>query len=178
MDGIIIILGSPNDERGNLSSIAKERLTQGIKEYTGNPGYAILLTGGFGSHFNTTDKPHAFYAKEFLLKAGIPAEEILEFAESRDTVEDALLAKPIVQKYNVSSVIVVTSDFHMERAQRIFKTVFNGVPNGFPPMEFRISFSASKTHISPEGFETLLLHEKKMMEELDKDKDWIKTRAG
>ena len=159
MDGIIIILGSPNDERGNLSSLAVERLTQGVKEYTSHPGYAILLTGGFGAHFNTTDKPHAFYALQHLLKAGIPREEILEFAESANTIEDAFISKPIVEKYKAKSVIIVTSEFHMERAKRIFEGVLKG---------FQLLFSESKTRAAREKMETLMLHEKKMMEELER----------
>ena len=54
MEGIIILLGSPNDEEGQLSSIGIERANCSIEEYRKHPDYKILPTGGFGEHFNKT----------------------------------------------------------------------------------------------------------------------------
>ena len=67
MEGIIILLGSPNDEEGQLSSIGIERANCSIEEYRNHPDYKILPTGGFGEHFNKTDMPHASYAKHYLI---------------------------------------------------------------------------------------------------------------
>ena len=66
-NGCILILGAPNDKKGNLSLIAITRLTKGATELSLNPGFKILLTGGFGKHFNDTDQPHWKYAKDFLI---------------------------------------------------------------------------------------------------------------
>lgn len=161
MQGIIIILGSPNDDHGNLSSIAIERLTQGIKEYTARPGFAILLTGGFGVHFNTSDMPHAFYAMQHLLKYGIPKEEILEFVESSNTLEDAALSRPILEKYNVKNVIIVTSDFHAKRAKMVFE---RELPR------YHLSVSSSFTHLSKEQLTSLEAHEEAMLEAFESNR--------
>ena len=158
MQGIIIILGSPNDAKGNLSSIAIERLTQGIKEYSARPGFAILLTGGFGVHFNTSDMPHAYYAMHHLMKCGVSKEEILEFVESASTMEDAILSRPILEKYNVKNIVVVTSDFHAKRAKMVFERELPG---------FHIVMSPSVTHLSREQMALLEEHEDTMTEELD-----------
>lgn len=71
MQGIIIVLGSFNDEKGNINYVAKSRLNLGIKKLKEKNNYKLLLTGGFGKHFNTTDKPHAYYARQHCLKNGI-----------------------------------------------------------------------------------------------------------
>ena len=78
MQGILLVLGAPNDEQGNLSSIARERCDQAIRVYKEHPGYKILLTGGYGPHFNTTSLPHASYTKQYLMAHHVPEEDILE----------------------------------------------------------------------------------------------------
>jgi vancomycin permeability regulator SanA len=125
--GIIAVLGSPNSEDGELYSVARNRCARALALYRDNPGYRLLLTGGYGSHFNTSEKPHAFYLKEYLMSLGVREQDILEFAESSNTLEDASLSKPIVAKYNPPHVIVVTSDYHYERAKYVFEKEFSGL---------------------------------------------------
>ncbi len=160
MEGIVIILGSPNDDKGNLSDIAIGRNTKGIEEYRNHEGYKILVTGGFGNHFNTTDKPHAYYAKQFLLKKGVPKNDILEFAESHDTVEDALLSKLIVDKYGTKDLVIVTSDFHVGRVRYIFERIFP---------DHNLEFSVVKTSYNRERYKVLNAHEKRELEKLVRD---------
>jgi uncharacterized SAM-binding protein YcdF (DUF218 family) len=118
---VIILLGSPNSDQGELYSIAKERCTEVLKQYDRHPTYKILLTGGYGAHFNTTRQPHAWYLKRYLLHNGIPENQFTEFAESTNTLEDATLSKAIVLKYYFSNILVVTSDYHLTRAKYIFE---------------------------------------------------------
>ena len=123
--GIITVLGSPNDKSGKLYSIAIERCNEAVKLYKSNPGWKIVLTGGYGGHFNTTERPHAFYLKQYLVEHGIPENDILEFVESSNTLEDASLLKPIIIRYAIAFVVVITSDFHVERARYIFEREFS-----------------------------------------------------
>lgn len=157
MKGVIILLGAPNDERGRLSSIARERCEQVILEYKKHPDYKILPTGGFGPHFNVTNKPHGFYSSRYLISKGIPKEDILEGVESSSTLEDADFSWPIIQKSGVERVIVVTSDFHVPRAQIIFKRKF---------VEIALSFAGSKTHLSKKELGELKLKEKGAIKKL------------
>lgn len=122
----ILILGSPNDEAGNLSEMGKGRVRLGFETYRTLAGNdcRLLLTGGYGEHFNTTPQPHAYYTRKLLLEMGVPAEHIVEFAESRNTVDDALQSRPIVEKYGVERLVVVSSDFHMTRVRFVFERVF------------------------------------------------------
>ncbi|MEM7029550.1 MAG: YdcF family protein [Chloroflexota bacterium] len=122
--GLIIVLGSPNAEDGSLYSVAQERCDLAIIEYTKRPGWKMLLTGGYGQHFNTTNQPHAAYLKQYLCQRGIPSEAIVAFAESANTLEDASCAKPIILNEGVSEVLVITSDFHKDRAAYIFRRAF------------------------------------------------------
>jgi uncharacterized SAM-binding protein YcdF (DUF218 family) len=157
MNGIIIILGSPNDEHGNLSDIAISRLKQGLKVYRQRKGCKILCTGGFGEHFNTTDRPHAEYAINYLLQSGLRETDILEIAESRNTAEDAIFAKPIVEKHGAKSLIIVSSDFHMKRVKHIFKKVFKG---------FHLTFYGAKSNFTEPRYKALKNHEEREMKKI------------
>ncbi|MGD9345464.1 MAG: YdcF family protein [Candidatus Aminicenantes bacterium] len=157
MKGVIILLGAPNDEKGSLSSIARERCERAVLEYNKRSGYKILPTGGFGSHFNVTDKPHGFYSSRYLISKGIPKEDILECVESSNTFEDAEFSWPIIQQYEVGRVVVVTSDFHVPRARIIFEKRFS---------KTSIFFAESKTHLSGKELDELKLKEKRALSRL------------
>ena len=94
------------------------------------------------------------------LKKNILEEEILEFAESRFTVEDATLAKPIVDKYQIRDLIVISSDFHMERVKFIFERVFK---------EYNLTFSEANTNFSKGERDKLVEHEKKEIARMKKE---------
>lgn len=134
----IVVLGAPNDSEGNLSTIAIERCQQALVEYARNPGAKILPTGGWGEHFNTTDKPHGHYLRQYLAAHGVSEADILECAESANTIQDAQFARPIIERHGITDLIVVTSDFHVPRAQFLFQRAF---PN------LRLTFSGAKTNL-------------------------------
>ncbi|MBD3305598.1 hypothetical protein GF339_04370 [candidate division KSB3 bacterium] len=151
LPGIIIVLGAPNHDQGRLSSLARERCDQAIALAQTHPGYKILLTGGYGEHFNRTSNPHAWYTRNYLLARQIPAHVLLGWVESSNTIEDAELSWPVVEQSGVTQVIVVTSDFHVKRAEYLFRQTF--------PAHIHLSFSGSQTHLPPEELARLSQHE-------------------
>lgn len=134
MESVVIILGAANDADGALTSSALARLDRGIREYVRRPGSLIMPTGGYGDHFNTTAKPHAAYAREYLLARGIPPDRILPCVESSNTVEDAFLsAKALAGSAagetageTAGAIVIVTSDYHVPRAEFLFGIAFAG----------------------------------------------------
>ncbi len=138
LGGLIVVLGSPNSEEGELYSVARERCRLALDEYAGRAGWKLLLTGGYGAHFNTTGQPHAAYLKDYLTARGIPEGDVVEFAESRNTLQDASLSKPIALKYGVAHILVVTSDYHAARARYVFA-------KEFADTDVEIAFSIAQT---------------------------------
>jgi uncharacterized SAM-binding protein YcdF (DUF218 family) len=136
--GLIVVLGSPNTDQGELYSIAIERCDTALSEYARHPDYKLLLTGGYGAHFNTTHQPHAAYLKRYLMAHGIREDRFIEYAESSNTLEDASLSKPIALKYGARRLVVVTSDYHLDRARYIFE-------REFADTEINFLFSACRT---------------------------------
>ncbi|CAN5591470.1 hypothetical protein BH09VER1_BH09VER1_41080 [soil metagenome] len=155
----IILLGAPNDENGNLSSIAVERCEQVLRELTKNPGAKILPTGGWGEHFNTTNKPHGYYIGEYLKKRNVAATDILEVAESTNTIEDARLSQPIVERHGIDELLIVTSDFHVPRARFLFERQFPGM---------KMRFCGSPTDLPALELARRVAHEEQALTRLQK----------
>lgn len=155
---ILIVLGSPNSPGGVLSNIAKSRLDLCLKTYTEDA--FILCTGGWGEHFNISKKPHAFYAKEYLLKRGVLAHSFLEPALSANTVEDAVKVKEIISKYEDPQLVVITSDFHLARAKLIFYEIL---------IEYQISFLGANVELPEEELKVLTEHEEKAIKSITKN---------
>ncbi len=121
---VLVVLGSPNSPEGELSEIAKSRLNCVAELFAENK--RILCTGGWGAHFNVAPQAHASYAKEYLMKKGIPENNFLEAALSSNTVEDAVKSKVILSRLEHPSITVVTSDYHLRRVRLIFNEILNG----------------------------------------------------
>jgi len=157
IESLIIVLGSPNSDAGELSSIAISRLDRAAEIQQKNANSKILLTGGFGEHFNRTKTPHAEYARQYLLKK-IEKDCILKStALSANTIEDAIKSKPIVDLYNPIKLTVVSSEFHIARVCFIFDCVFY-------PKE--ITYLASTNRLPPAELQKVTQHEESQLEKL------------
>jgi len=154
---LIIVLGSPNSDAGELSSIATSRLDRAAEIQQNNANAKILLTGGFGEHFNRTKTPHAEYARQHLLKK-IEKDFILKStALSANTIEDAVKSKPIVDLYNPLKLMVVSSEFHLARVRFIFDCVFY-------PRE--IIYLTAKNNLAPAELQKIIQHEENQLQKL------------
>ncbi|MGD1892587.1 MAG: YdcF family protein [Cyclobacteriaceae bacterium] len=147
---VLVVLGSPNSPSGEISDISKSRLNYCPKNF--NTGQGILLTGGWGPHFNTSEKPHAFYGREYLLKNGLSETDFLEFALSENTVDDAVKIKSILSDPKDIQLIIITSDYHLERVILIFQEILN---------EYTMMFVGVESSLEEEKLVELMNHEKK-----------------
>lgn len=161
LPGLVVILGSPNDEHGTLGQMGQGRVQLGFQQYRElkSSGWKILLTGGYGTHFNTTSKPNAYYAQQLLLQLGVPETDVVDFALSKNTADDALQSRKIVEQFDCPSLLVITSDFHLARAEYIFRSVFSDKTLSFLGADYL-------PNIPPEERKALLAHEHKRLKEL------------
>jgi uncharacterized SAM-binding protein YcdF (DUF218 family) len=155
---ILIVLGAPNSPEGILSPVAISRLDTCLSIYQQEGSY-ILLTGGYGPHFNTTDKPHAWYGRQYLKGKGVPSHKILDSVESRNTVEDATLSKPLITILQPALVTIITSEFHLHRAGLIFCDVYQHIA----PLRF---IAAPSYALPLEELQALIKQEAKALEQL------------
>lgn len=123
-EGLVVILGSLNAPDGELSQIAKDRCDRALQELDRRSGWKLLLTGGYGEHFNISPRPHTDYLKAYLVSRGAPEAIFVGFALSTTTIEDATLSRPIAIEAETRTLLIVTSDFHAERARYVFEREF------------------------------------------------------
>ncbi|MFK8105455.1 MAG: YdcF family protein [Saprospiraceae bacterium] len=109
-----------NNDRHNFNERAN-RLTNALELYHTGKIKKILLSGGSG---NLTGESYseAILAKEYLLRIGIPLEDIIVESRSRNTRENALFTQQLLaDKYPSASCLLITSAWHMPRAAACFE---------------------------------------------------------
>lgn len=146
---VIVVLGSPNSPDGMLSVIAKSRLDHCAAIYA--EGTSVLCTGGWGDHFNTATEAHAVYAKRYLMERGVAESAFLDFALSSNSIDDAVKVKAVISEMESVKLIVITSDFHLERIRLVFQKILS---------EADLSFAGVTCEIERETLAGLIQHEK------------------
>lgn len=123
-DRAIVLLGASNDAAGQLGPHARDRCDTILRLAGQNPAWKVLLTGGFGPHFNVTSRPHTDYVRDYLVERGLDTNRLLAPALSLNTLEDATMSLRILKMSRVEMAVIVTSDFHVPRSQFIFEQLF------------------------------------------------------
>ena len=70
-----------------------------------------------------TTGAEADIAKVILMGLGVPGDQVIVENQSLNTTENAVFTKKLIQQYNFSQPILVTSAFHMKRSVLQFEKV-------------------------------------------------------
>lgn len=120
-DAIIVLTGGIN-ENGTLSKIGMERADKAI-ELSGN--VPIVVSGYWTFLVNYTPAISEAQAMKIYAEAAGAQGEVFAEENSLDTLGGAYFTKiNFAEKNNWSKIIVVTSDFHMQRTRYLFKKVY------------------------------------------------------
>jgi uncharacterized SAM-binding protein YcdF (DUF218 family) len=130
--GAIVVLGGdiglPLTPRIN-SEIGGNRALHAFRLFTANRSKLIIISGGNVFPQNGIE-PEAYYTSELLKEWGIPSEAILIEGRSRNTYENAIETKKLLQARQIDKILLVTSAFHMPRALATFRTAeINAIPS-------------------------------------------------
>jgi len=137
-----IVLGGfsgPDKNNNGYFNGSADRFIQGIRMLTTGRAKRILITGGNGSLF-----PGQFsegnWVKTQLDELKIPDSSVLIENRSRNTIENAVFSKAILQKAGLQPpYLLITSDFHMRRAYMIFEK------EGYKVIPYPCNFMAGNT---------------------------------
>ncbi len=133
---------SPHD-RVYLSRGA-DRLTNALWLYRAGRVRRIIISGGSGAVL-TTQGTEAGNLRTLLRLAGVPDSAILLDERSRNTRENALFTKELLQKYPaIKSLVLVTSAFHERRALGCFAQA------GLHPQPFPADFRSTDRSWTPD----------------------------
>ena len=139
----IVVLSSGGTHRApGMAKIIEwhdpDRFLSGIKLFEEQKAPKLFFTGG-ASPYKKMLKTEGDLYKEKAIRLGIPSEAIFTTQEVFNTAQEALAIKRTLQSKSFSSeILLVTSAFHMKRAQRLFER------NGFIVHPFPVDFKTSK----------------------------------
>ncbi len=125
----IVLGGYSNLENQNTPGLVQftmsgNRLTSTYQLYKMGLVRRFVLTGGSSALYGKKRGGEAAEVHEMLLKIGVPEADILIDNESRNTYENALFTKRLLEKSPPGTkCLLVTSAFHMPRAVRCFDKV-------------------------------------------------------
>jgi uncharacterized SAM-binding protein YcdF (DUF218 family) len=111
-DAIVVISG---DEQ-------MARFAEGINLYKQGFGHYLVFSGAaFDNGTSNADVMHDLAVQE-----GVPARAILEEPQGEDTWGNAVYTRQILEEHGLQSAILVTSPYHLRRAEVTFDAAYAG----------------------------------------------------
>jgi uncharacterized SAM-binding protein YcdF (DUF218 family) len=124
---VLIVLGGSVLEDGLIGSSSYWRSVYAVRAWKEGGFRLIILSGGGASRTSAAES-----MRDFLVGQGVPLAAVQLETRSHSTRENALFAKPILEGM-AGRKVLLTSDYHMFRASRVFrKAGIQVLPRPFP----------------------------------------------
>ena len=121
----LIILSHLKDANGELDDETLARIELGIELFRSKE-FDFIVTSGWDYQDDSDLKIGEVVADNLRERYSIEKSKILIDVCSRDTVGDAFfLRRNVVRLHDISSITVVTSSYHVRRADEVFKKFFS-----------------------------------------------------
>lgn len=98
------------------SPVFRERIRHGVALYRTGRVRRLVLTGGVGEGASHAESQ---VARAIAIRAGVPAHAILIETRSRTTQRNMAEAKHLMDRYRLTSALIVSDPLHMKRALRM-----------------------------------------------------------
>jgi uncharacterized SAM-binding protein YcdF (DUF218 family) len=111
---VLIVLAGSVLSDGTIGGSSYWRAVYAVRIWKAGRYGRVLVCGG-----GSDSMPVAELIRNYMISQGVPADEILIETQSRNTRENALYARPFLDALPGKKVLL-TSDYHMYRAQHAF----------------------------------------------------------
>jgi uncharacterized SAM-binding protein YcdF (DUF218 family) len=145
---VLILLSAANDDHGFISYSSYWRARYALLAWRTGAFKTMVVTGGSGPAI-----------RDFLVTQGVPANAIVAEWASTSTRENGVNTARLVQGMPGKKVLL-TSDFHMYRALRVFRKLGVDVAPAPAPDVMKISMSP---YLRVPAFETLVVETAKIV---------------
>ncbi|HEY4207463.1 MAG TPA: YdcF family protein [Puia sp.] len=122
---IAVVLGNRVDADSSLSPVLEGRVNKALLLYKQGRVRRIMVSGGLG--LKAGKVPEGMAMKRYLIQYGVPADRIVEDNYGENTYLTALDFKKVNDSLHCSSVIVVSTFYHITRCKYIFRKL--GIQN-------------------------------------------------
>jgi uncharacterized SAM-binding protein YcdF (DUF218 family) len=124
---VLIVLGGSLLDPGLMGTNSYWRSVYALRAWQGGGFHDIFITGG-----SDPRSPISTLIADFLKSQGVAAAAIHVETRSNSTHENAIYSKPLLDRIPGTKVLL-TSDYHMYRAHRVFeKAGIHVLPRPFP----------------------------------------------
>lgn len=130
-DAVIILAGGISDQ-GKLPDSVKSRIRLAKKVFLGQFSKIFLMSGKWSIYWDLLPPrlSESELMKNYAQKIGIPTSSIIIEGHSQNTYENVFYSiKLFVEPQNWKHVLVITSDFHLNRCKKIFSYLNNSECN-------------------------------------------------
>lgn len=137
VDAIIVLSGMLYLEKSSPEYLefneSVERIVTGMQLMREGVGDILIISGGSGDLYNQ-DYSEAVFLRQFAIDFGIPEEKIQIEPDSRNTYENAVHTKALMDQHGLSSSILITTAIHLPRSVGCFHKV------GLQPIPYPVDF--------------------------------------
>ena len=147
IDGIIVLGGAVDqfltEAHGQPSlNAAAERMTEALKLTRQYPNAKLVFSGGTAEVNPRSDFTEADVAEAFFVDLGFEKDKLLFENQSRNTYENAVFSKALIQPKENETWLLITSAFHMPRSVGIFRQQnWKVIPY---PVDYRVGHNPSE----------------------------------
>jgi len=113
----IIVLGHGQKNR-EINPILKNRLDKAVEIFESNREAKIILSGGKN---HSKEFSEAELMADYLENKAVKRENLILEDKSKNTFENFVFSKKIIEQYGFKNIALVTSDYHIKRVQMIAK---------------------------------------------------------
>lgn len=133
---VIIVLGAGLRPDGSPTPTLAARAGHAAEVWRAGHAPMLICTGGITGDAAISE---AAACQQVLIANGVPSEAILLEDRSRSTEENALFAKQIMDANGWGSAVVVSSAYHLFRADWLFRAA--GISTTTSPAPVRLTFA-------------------------------------
>jgi vancomycin permeability regulator SanA len=116
---VAVVLGNRVDADSSLSPVLQGRVDRALLLYRQGRVHKIMASGGNG--VNGGKVPEGLAMRRYLVQKGVPPADIIEDNEGANTYLTAKDFRTVADSLHCSSVIVVSSFYHITRCKYIFR---------------------------------------------------------
>lgn len=138
----VVVLANLMDSAGNLNNESLNRVRLAAEVFAEKEA-AYIATTGWAYHPECAIPIGEVMAQWIRDNTDIPESKIIVDTNAKDTVGDAIFTRKKFAGLQISTIFLVTSDYHSRRAKIIFDTIFTerirvkvfGAPSDYSPIE-------------------------------------------
>lgn len=120
---VIIVLGVPSDRDGNPTKAMRRRTLAACRLWHEQDQEGVLLLSGGQTSPHHRKREAEVMARLAMTEGKVPSTALFQEGQSRNTLENAIFARRMIERHGWQDVHVVTDQPHRRRARFVFKAV-------------------------------------------------------